>query len=446
MLPITLFRNYIQEQNLFTQSQRILLAVSGGKDSVLMVHLFKGIGMDVAIAHCNFNLRKGEAERDEAFVRQLAKQLDIPFYGKHFQTEQFASQHKISTQMAARDLRYQWFEELRSEHSFDYIALAQHQNDVVETVLINITRGTGISGLHGIFPKRGNLIRPLLFLKREDIEDIVAKNKIDFVEDSSNASTKYTRNKLRHQVVPVLKQINPNLEQTFVENAKRFNEIEIFLHDQVEELKKKMWLEKTDGIYIELAKIKELRSPNLILFEMLKPFLFPENVIADILKAINGQSGKTFFSPTHQLTLDRAYLIVQEITIQSSPDVFIDGRINTIQFNELSISIAESDLLTFDSNLNKAYVDADLLVYPLQIRTWQEGDKFMPIGMKGYKKLSDFFIDEKVPVSHKNNLAILVNGNNQIIWIIGLRSDNRYKITKSTKKVTIFESKLTHGK
>lgn len=228
MLPLKQFQDFIEQQQLFVRANKILLAVSGGKDSVLMLHLFKAIGIDIGVAHCNFNLRADEAQRDESFVGLLAKNLGLPFYVTHFDTKKYAAENKISTQMAARDLRYNWFEEIRHKEGYDYIALAQHQNDAVETVLINLTRGTGISGLHGILPKRDLLIRPLLFLNRQQIDEIVKTNHIDFVEDSSNASTNYTRNKIRLQVVPHLQEINPNLEKTFAENISRFAQLETF--------------------------------------------------------------------------------------------------------------------------------------------------------------------------------------------------------------------------
>jgi tRNA(Ile)-lysidine synthase len=228
MLPLQQFQDFIREQALFNKDNRILLAVSGGKDSVLMLHLFKAIGVNFGVAHCNFNLRGAEAQRDENFVKMLSSSLGLPFYVTHFETKKYAQTHKISTQMAARELRYAWFEEIRANHGYDYIALAQHQNDAVETLLINLTRGTGISGLHGILPKRDKLIRPLLFLSRSDIEVLISENQLEFVEDSSNASLDYTRNKIRHTVVPALAEINPRLEKTFTENISRFAQVEMF--------------------------------------------------------------------------------------------------------------------------------------------------------------------------------------------------------------------------
>ncbi|RZL33215.1 MAG: tRNA lysidine(34) synthetase TilS, partial [Pedobacter sp.] len=276
MLPLKQFQDFINQHQLFLKGNKILLAVSGGKDSVLMLHLFKAIGVNIGVAHCNFNLRGDEAQRDENFVKMLAASLDLPFYITHFETKKYAAENKISTQMAARDLRYNWFEEIRVKEGFDYVALAHHQNDTVETMLINLTRGTGISGIHGILSNRGNLIRPLLFLNRQEIDEFIENNHLDYIEDSSNQSASYTRNKIRLKVIPHLKEINPDLEKTFTENAARFAEVETFLNVQVQKLSAKILNKKADGIYIPLDEISRLNPQKLLLFELLKPYGFTE--------------------------------------------------------------------------------------------------------------------------------------------------------------------------
>jgi tRNA(Ile)-lysidine synthase len=442
MLPLQQFRDFIEQQKLFVQGSRILLAVSGGKDSVLMLHLFKAIGVDVGVAHCNFNLRADEAQRDESFVALLAKNLGLPFYVTHFNTKKYAVENKISTQMAARDLRYNWFEEIRSKEQYDYIALAQHQNDAVETVLINLTRGTGISGLHGILPKRDRLIRPLLFLNRKQINEIVAANRLDFVEDSSNASTNYTRNKIRLAVVPHLQEINPNLEKTFAENIARFAEIETFLNIQVQKLESKILNKRTDGIYIPLEEIAKLNPQKLLLYELLKPFGFGENVVQEILDSLKALSGTHFFSSTHQAIINRGDLVIVEKNTSVTSNQFIHPATENIVFANEKISLTFTDELKFEINSNKAFVNADKLIFPLVLRNWQNGDKFIPLGMRNPKKVSDYFIDEKVPLHLKSTTPILVNGNGEIVWIAGMRQDNRYKLTTATKKVAIFELKI----
>ncbi|KIA91955.1 tRNA(Ile)-lysidine synthetase [Pedobacter kyungheensis] len=442
MLPLQQFRDFIEQQQLFTEGNRILLAVSGGKDSVLMLHLFKAIGVDVGVAHCNFNLRADEAQRDEHFVALLAGNLGLPFYVTHFETKKYAHQHKISTQMAARELRYTWFEEIRSAEGYDYIALAQHQNDAVETVLINLVRGTGISGLHGILPKRDKLIRPLLFLNRQEVNEIVAKNNIDFVEDSSNLSTHYTRNKLRLQVVPHLQEINPDLEKTFAENMARFAEIETFLNLEVQKLQARILNERADGVYIDLKEIAALNPQKLLLYELLKPFGFSENVVEEILGSLKALSGTHFFSSSHQAIINRSDLVIVKKDTAIVANQFIHPETACITFTDHEIAMAFSSEVKFDLDANKAFVNAGKLIYPLVLRNWQNGDKFIPLGMRNAKKVSDYFIDEKVPLHLKSTTPILVNGNGEIVWIVGMRQDNRYKLTPATKKVAIFELKI----
>jgi len=442
MLPLQQFQDFIEQQQLFVQGNRILLAVSGGKDSVLMLHLFKAIGVDVGVAHCNFNLRADEAQRDESFVALLVKNLGLPFYVTHFDTKKYAADNKISTQMAARDLRYHWFEEIRLSEQYDYIALAQHQNDAVETVLINLTRGTGISGLHGILPKRDRLIRPLLFLNRQQIEELVTANNIGFVEDSSNASTHYTRNKIRLQVVPHLQEINPNLEKTFAENISRFAELETFLNVQVQKLADKILNKRLDGIYISLSEITRLNPQKLLLYELLKPFGFGEHVIQEILDSLKSPSGTHFFSSTHQAIINRNDLVIVEKNVLVTANQFIHPATESIVFADHEITLAFTEEIKFEYNPNKAFVNADKLIFPLVLRNWQNGDKFIPLGMRSLKKVSDYFIDEKVPLHLKNTTPILVNGNGEIVWIAGMRQDNRYKLTTATKKVAIFELKI----
>jgi len=439
MLPLSQFQDFIQQHELFASGNKILLAVSGGKDSVLMLHLFKAIGVNIGVAHCNFNLRADEAQRDENFVKILAETLDLPFHITHFDTKKYAVENKISTQMAARDLRYAWFEEIRATHQYDYIALAHHQNDAIETVMMNLIRGTGISGLHGILPKRNHLIRPLLFLNSEQIESIVTEENISFVEDSSNLSTHYTRNKLRLQVIPHLKEINPNLEKTFADNIARFAELENLLELEVAKLQAKILIRKTDGLYIALNEIAKLNPQKLLLYELLKHYHFTEHVVEEIIVSLTALSGTHFFSSSHQAIINRNDLVIIEKNTDSLLNEFMHPATKKISFGGHTISLEYSTVTKFEMNVAKAFVNADQLIFPLVVRKWQNGDKFIPLGMHMLKKVSDFFINEKVPVHIKHSTPILINGNGDIIWIAGMRQDNRYKLTTATKKVAIFE-------
>lgn len=446
MLPLQNFKTYINQHALFTEKDKILLAVSGGKDSVLMTQLFKLSGFNFGIAHCNFNLRGSESQRDETFVKLLASTLDVPFYVTHFKTKDFAATHKVSTQMAARTLRYEWFEEIRMLESYDFIALAQHQDDAVETVLLNLTRGTGIAGLHGILPKRGKLIRPLLFLSATDIAALINENQIDYVEDSSNQSTNYARNKIRLNVIPHLKEINPNLDETFRHNIQRFSATELVLQQVVATLKEKIIVARHGKIYLSIKDVAALNPRHLLLFEMLRPFGFSETVVTELLAGLDKQSGSTFFSVSHRAVVDREYIIIDSIIAQTEAikNILIHSDDKLIRFSEKQLLISSANDLNFKRDKNMAYVDADKLIFPLVLRSRQQGDKFMPLGMNSYKKLSDFFIDEKVPLSEKDKVPVLVNGNGEIIWIAGWRQDDRYKLTESTRHVTIFELQDLH--
>lgn len=440
MFPLQQFTTFIKTNALFVNQDKILLAVSGGKDSVLMAQLFKLAGFQFSIAHCNFNLRANEAQRDESFVKLLAATLSVPFYVQHFDTKTYASEHHISTQMAARDLRYQWFEELRREKNYDYIAVAHHQNDSIETLLLNLTRGTGISGMHGILPKRDKIVRPLLFLSRLQIDQIINENNIDYVEDSSNETSKYARNKIRLNVIPQLREINPNLEETFAQNIARFAETEEVLVQVVEEARKRIVRTENDNHYLSIAQINTLKPQKLLLFELLKPYHFSTIVVDEILESLGKQSGTSFYSNTYRATINRDDLLLSPIKKQNSDThYFMHSTDQSITVESQKISFFNTDSLLVEANVNKAFVDLDKLIFPLIIRFKQDGDKFMPLGMTNYKKLSDFLIDSKVPLPEKENIPLLINGNGEIIWIAGLRQDNRYKVTVTTKKVAIFE-------
>lgn len=441
MLPVHRFKDFIAQNMLFNSGDTILLAVSGGKDSVLMAHLFKAAGFAFAIAHCNFNLRADESQRDESFVHMLALSLDVPFHVTHFQTKAYAAEQKLSTQMAARELRYQWFEEIRLKFSYGAIALAQHQDDAMETVFLNLTRGTGIAGLHGILPKRGKLIRPLLFLSRRDIDSFILSENLDYVEDSSNLSSNYARNKIRLKVIPELKQLNPSLEETFSQNIRRFADTELVLQKVVSDLGKHILEQRAQHISISIAAIKDLEPQTLLWFELLKPYNFTEQVCMEILDGLDKQSGTSYYSKTHWISINRDELILTEIPAPTPQHAFIHGHEPAVSFAAYSILLSSADVPYFEKDVYKAFVDEALLIYPLVLRTRQAGDRFVPLGMKMQKKLSDFFIDKKVPLNEKDHVPLLINGNGDLIWVAGWRQDNRYKVTAATKKVRIFELK-----
>jgi tRNA(Ile)-lysidine synthase len=440
MLPVTQFVNFIEQNALFAPDSKVLAAVSGGMDSVLMTHLLKASGINFSIAHCNFQLRSNEALRDQEFCNNLANKLRVPFHTINFDTTAYAAEHKISIQMAARDLRYQWFDTLCQQSGYQAIALAHHQNDAIETILLNLTRGTGIAGLHGILPKNGMLIRPLLFLKREEIAAFIDDNKLDFVEDSSNLSAKYARNKIRLEVIPKLKELNPSLEKTFENNLKHFRDLEFLLDNQVAELKKTLLQWGTDEIFLLIDEVKKLNPARLLLFKLLQEYGFNETTVDDVLSVLDKHSGRIFESTGFLLVLDRERLIIKQKKTGALEPVNIFEQEHEVYYGAYKLNLLHDDSpLIIKDNPLATSVDAALLVYPLTVRAWQEGDYFYPLGMKGRKKLSDYFINQKLSLHQKEEVPILVNGNGDIIWVAGYRPDERYKVNNNTKKVTIFE-------
>jgi tRNA(Ile)-lysidine synthase len=313
MLPVKRFTDFIESHHLFGHDCSILAAVSGGMDSVLMAHLLKSAGFDFGIAHCNFQLRGDESINDQEFCNHLAEKLRVPFHTVNFDTLKHVADEKISTQMAARELRYQWFEQVRLQSGYTHIALAHHQNDAIETILLNLTRGTGIAGLHGILPKNGTLVRPLLFLNRDEINSLVDENHLAYVEDSSNASTKYARNKLRLEVIPKLKELNPALEKTFESNLEHFRDLERFLEKQVSELKQQLFEFHDDEVFVAIAALKKLEPQKLLLFKLLQEYGVNETIVDDIISALDKQPGKAFNTPGYSIIIDRDRLIISKL-------------------------------------------------------------------------------------------------------------------------------------
>jgi len=440
MLPVKQFTAFIQQNNLFAPGSKILATVSGGMDSVLMAHLLKAAGYSFSIAHCNFQLRGAEAIADQEFCQNLARQLRVQFHTVNFDTPAYAAEKKISIQMAARDLRYQWFDQLRQQYNYDAVALAHHQNDTIETILLNLTRGTGITGLHGILPKNGYWVRPLLFLNRDDIQQLISQNKLIYVEDSSNSSTKYARNKIRHQVIPKLKELNPALENTFENNLRHFRDLETLLYLRLDELKKELFFYTDNDIHLSIVSLKSLNPQRLLLFKLLQEYGFNESTVDDIIASLDKHPGRTFEGVGYVLVLDREKLILSPRNVSEFESVQITEGTREAKYGNYKITLLHDDSpLIIRDNPLAVSIDAELLVYPLTIRSWQQSDIFYPLGMKTKQKLSDFFIQQKLPVHQKKQVPLLINGNGDIMWVAGYRLSDKYKVAKTTKKVTIFE-------
>ncbi len=447
MSPLNRFHLFIQEQVLFEASEPILLAVSGGRDSILLVHLFKQCGFNFGIAHCNFMLRGAESDADELFVSELAKEIQVPFFSTCLDAKSYSNTHSVSIQMAARDLRYRWLNETRTAFDFRYVALAHHQNDTVETMLLNLVRGTGIAGLHGILPKRDIFIRPMLCFNRAEIDQLIVEMNIPYRDDSSNQSTKYARNKIRLEVIPKLKELNPKLEETFEANRKRFAELEMILHDRIAELHRTCFKKVAHHEFqIDLSALQKLKPLQTLLFGLFHPFGFTESTLLDLSRSWDGIPGKRFESSTHCLVLDRAHLLLSKKKLEHHDAPFeIKQEDEHLSWRHSQFNIKKVPIEKFKLKKDKALaqLDWDLLHFPLTIRTWQEGDSFYPLGMNGKKKkVSDFFIGQKVPLNHKKGIPLLINGNGDILCIVGYRIDERYQVTSQTTKIFIFSKQI----
>ena len=452
------FLTYINEQKLFKPSEKVLLTVSGGKDSVAMLDLFCWANLhrashfganpsnslfQFAVAHCNFQLREKESDDDQIFVENLCKANKVVFHTKTFETKTYAKKNKVSIEMAARTLRYEWFEIMRQELNFDYIATAHHLNDSIETVLLNLTKGTGISGLKGISAKKGHIIRPMLFASRKEIDDYVTKKGLSWKEDSSNASNDYQRNLIRNEVVPLLKIINPNLDETFARNLERFHSLEADFRKNISHFKTTVMREENGIFFLNIANIKQWQSANYYLEELLKEFGFNYFQSKEIFNSLDGLSGKMFFSENFILLKDREELLISppsssekkisfSITLEElCKEPAFDYLDKKIKFTVLNIEEIETNFKRDNAIL---FADFDTITFPITLRQWQEGDWFIPLGMNGKKKISDFLIDKKISLNRKKSIFLLTS-QDATIWIINHRVDNRFKLTPTTKKV-----------
>ncbi|MDR0418609.1 MAG: tRNA lysidine(34) synthetase TilS [Prevotellaceae bacterium] len=430
-------RKYITTNNLFNPEDKVLIGVSGGVDSMVLLHALANAGYSVAIAHCNFQLRGDESDRDEAFVISYAKEKGLTCFVKRFDTQEHAEKNGISIQMAARELRYAWFEELKEKNGFARVAIAHNANDTVETFFLNLTRGTGIKGLTGISVQSGDIVRPILFASRNEILEYAKLNKIRYREDSSNASDKYGRNRIRHNVIPELEQINPSFLHTMQENLQRMETYRDMLTTQVEELKMKVCVEEQGGYKILLDKMPE-DNVDFWLYEILNPFGFSGSVVMEIVLSLNGESGKQFFSTTHMLLKDRNSLIIKKRAEVEELLLLVEENsipmALVVDNASLHLDVADAKEIDFSKGSSYAFFDYEKLEFPLIIRRWKQGDTFMPLGMKGMKKLSDFFVDAKMTLFDKQEQLLLFSGD-KIAWVIGRRTDERFKISPETTKV-----------
>jgi tRNA(Ile)-lysidine synthase len=430
------FKVFIQNHRLIADNDKIILAVSGGIDSMVMMALFTKLGNRCIVAHCNFGLRGNESEDDEKFVNEQTVKLNLPFISKRFDTTEYANAHKISIQMAARELRYNWFRHLCEAHQCQSVAVAHNRDDVLETFFINLGRGTGIKGLIGIQPKNDNIIRPLLFASRAEINSYSGNKNIPFREDSSNASDKYQRNFIRHQILPTFEEIFPKFRDTQTANIAKLTEAENLYQFALDLLIHQVYKRANDCGKIDITRLLATPAPQTVLYEILVEFNFTPPTIGEIFEGCNAISGKQYFSTTHKLVKDRECFIIDRIDNAQQHKYYIeinDTQIKTPINLELKIFEKAENFIPEKEN-TIALLDYDKLAFPLILRRWNTGDYFIPLGMEGIKKLSDFFIDQKLSIIEKEKTWILASGPD-IAWIIGHRIDNRFKITQHTQRI-----------
>ena len=435
------FESFVSDNNLFSKDDRILIALSGGVDSVVLATLMHKANYNIALAHCNFHLRDEESNRDEAFVRSWAKENNVELFVKEFDTYGYMKENKISLEMAARDLRYEWFNSLMETKKFDFLCTAHHLDDSIETFFINLLRGTGIAGLHGIQAKNDKITRPLLFATREEILNYAKENNITYVEDSTNAETKFTRNKIRHNLFPILREINPNFENALKKDIEYLNDTEFIFRREIEKAKSEIIERENDLIKINISKLLSLNPMKIYLYEILSDFSFNETNISDIIQSLEETSGKQFFSKTHRIVKDREYLFIEERKENTTNDFYLINDEQSSLISPLRMQIEVMRDLKF-INISKektiAMLDYDLLKFPLILRKWRQGDSFVPFGMKKEKKLSDYFTSNKYSLLDKENQWILCS-EDKILWIVGERIDDRFRISNKTKNILKIE-------
>lgn len=425
------FLNHIHRHKLCKTTDKILLAVSGGVDSMVMLRLFKEAGIQFGVAHSNFQLRGEDSKADEALVNMTCVELGVPFYLKRFETEKYAADRRLSTQMAARELRYHFFEEVRAKHGYNFIATAHHLNDSLETVLLNLARGTGIDGLTGIPVRNGFVIRPMLFASRKEIEDFANFLRIQWREDKSNASDDYARNVIRNHVMPALRQINPSLEETYRNTNERIAAAAAINDQFVKNFEQSNFTHNDDKLSMPLTAFENVAYPQVLLWNVLRKFEFNFDQCVQIL--LEHQPGKKFLSATHTVLIDRDMIILycKETTEpMGSQSIFVNDE--RAQLGHLEIEFkpaASNDYL--NRKADTEYIDRGLLEYPLTWRPWRAGDKFKPLGMNGLKKVSDFLIDLKIPADEKAKITVL-ESSGKIVWVVGKRISQEFAVSDKT--------------
>lgn len=434
----TSFKETIKSRKLFSAGDRLSLAVSGGLDSVVLCELCKRAGYSFLIAHCNFQLRGEESQRDEDFVRKLARQFDVDFEHCRFDTEQFANEHKLSIQVAARELRYTWFKELIAEKKADWILTAHHADDNIETVLMNFFKGTGISGLRGIPEKNDRIVRPLLGFRKSELLDFAKSTGLNWVEDSSNASDKYNRNYFRNQLIPLISQLYPKAEENILSNIHRLSEVEMIYHQAINQYKKALLEQRGNEYFIPVLKLAKQTPLNSIVFELVRDFGFSPAQSKEIIRLFDSDSGKFVQSATHRIVRHRKWLVVTPLILSENSIFVIEDGDQVVDAGHFSLSVAtnKTEYEKLKSSTEIAQIDLQAIRFPLILRKSKPGDYFYPLGMKKKKKLSRFCIDQKLSKSDKDNVWV-IESDKRIAWVVGHRIDDRFKLSPQSQSTLL---------
>ncbi|MGM0375599.1 MAG: tRNA lysidine(34) synthetase TilS [Bacteroidota bacterium] len=419
------------------KEQPMLVALSGGADSMALLHILLKLGYVCHAAHCNFHLRGEEANDDERFVFDFCLENNIPLHVTHFDTFSEADRQGVSVEMAARDLRYKWFRHIMQENSLPWLATGHHGDDMIETFFLNLARGTGLRGLKGMKCCNGDVVRPLLPFCRTDIESYCEINQIPFRTDSSNNDTAFFRNNIRHNILPVMNELNPSFFHTMMQNFRNLEEVWQVFEKEVAAVREQMVAEEGGMMLIPVKLIREHSQRTSILFELLRPYNFNSVVVSEIIKSLEGIPGKQFFSSTHRLVRDRYNLVLVPLKENERDEFYLQNGDSHLEVPfGMTIRVFDRDEnFSISRDSNQIHLDADLLDFPLKIRHWQNGDQFRPLGMEQFKKLSDYFVDEKFSLVEKDRAWLLLSGDNDIVWVVGHRIDDRFKVTSSTKRV-----------
>lgn len=430
------FVDFVKSEKIFRKNDSLLIAVSGGVDSVVLCNLLRENNFKFCLAHCNFKLRGTESDNDAIFVKALSEKFKVPFYYIEFDTEEYALNNKISIQVAARQLRYKWFDEILENpvNGINKIVTAHHADDNIETILMNLAKGTGIAGLRGMLPA-GKISRPLLFATKSDLLDYANSNNLSWREDSSNSSDKYSRNFFRHNITPLFEKVYPSFTKNMIANAKRMKDTEVIFNKSIERIKRRLLVYKNSEIHIPVEGIRKIEGYETVLFEIIKNFGFTALSLPAAVKLLDSESGKYILSASHRILKNRNWLIINELFQNTDNIILLETVPCAVQFSGKNLNISSIDRpANFGFSSDTEFINSDNLVFPLILRKWKHGDYFYPLGMPKKKKVGKFLSDLKLSLFEKENIWVLESGK-KIIWVVGIRIDDRFKINSTNKNI-----------